>query len=114
MFALMSVSLGAAADEVFRIEVGSDYKRYSNSDLQRRVWELERAVRQLQHRVFELETVKTPPVGVESWVCTITAVGNTYTATGGSKAVAKSKVVEACKAARNGDGFFCTNPQCEQ
>jgi hypothetical protein len=106
------------AEQVFRIEVGHDYKNYSDSDLRRRVWELERAVEQLQMRVFQLEAKPTqviaPAPATDSWICTVKAMGNTYTGTGGSKAVAKSKALEACKAGQNGDGFFCKNAECEQ
>jgi hypothetical protein len=101
------------AEEVFRIEIGRDYKKYSDLDLKRRVWELERAVWQLQQRVFQLEAGGAGG-NADSWVCTITAMGDTFTGTGGSKAAATHKAVEACKAAREGDGFFCKNPKCEQ
>lgn len=103
------------AEEIFKIEIGKDYKSYSHSDLQHRVWELERAVWQLQQKVFQLEN-KQPSNGGggDTWLCTVTAMGNSYTGTGGSKAVAKSKAIDACKAARGGDGFFCNEAKCEQ
>ncbi|MDZ4084241.1 MAG: hypothetical protein U1E10_14965, partial [Bdellovibrionales bacterium] len=73
-----------SAEEVFRIEVGRDYNSYSQRDLQRRVWELERAVAQLQSRVFELElsrvTKPVPtatPATVDTWICKVTAMGVT-------------------------------------
>ena len=112
----LSLPLAAGAESVFRIEVGSDYKKYSNEDLQRRVWELERAVFQLQQRVFQLELSKaaTPtPAPADSWVCTVKAMGTPYVGTATTKPVAKAKAIEACKSAR-GDGFFCNNPDCEQ
>jgi hypothetical protein len=108
---LMSTTLNS--DEVFRIEVGKDYRHYNQSDLQRRVWELERAVWQLQTKVYQLETSK-PQAQADTWLCTITAMGNTYTGTGPSKVMATAKVVETCKASRGGDGFFCKDPKCEQ
>jgi hypothetical protein len=107
------VSMPANAESVFRIEVGEDYKSYSQSDLQRRVWELERAVWQLQRRVFDLES-KKPDSPLDSWVCKVTAMGNTYLGTGGSKAVAKANALESCKAARGGEAFFCSEPDCER
>lgn len=103
----------ASAEEVFRIEIGKDYRSYSDSDLRRRVWELERAVWQLQQRVFQLESGKNQQP-VNSWLCTIEALGNTYTGVGGTKAVAASEAIKACKADRKGDGFFCKDPKCEQ
>lgn len=101
----------AHAEQVFRIEIGSDYKSYSQSDMQRRIWELERAVFQLQQRVFQLEAGSNP---AESWLCKVTAMGETYTGTGGSKAVAKQKALDSCKNARNGDTFFCKESGCEK
>lgn len=105
------------AESVFRIEVGNDYKSYSHSDLQRRVWELERAVWQLQQRVFQLESkpvAPTPPTS-DSWICIVEARNKPYTGTGGSKAVAKARAMEACKGSGDSnDGFFCGQPKCEQ
>jgi hypothetical protein len=104
------------ADDVFRIEIGKDYKRYSNADLQRRVWELERAVYQLQNRVFQLEgrpaAAATPPP--ESWVCNIEAAGDTFSAAGATKALATAKVIKQCKDQNDGEGFFCKNVKCQQ
>lgn len=107
---LVLASFNALADDVFRIEVGKDYQSYSNSELQRRVWELERAVFQMQQRMFQLEVDKP----LKSWICTIKAMNNPYTGTGATKAVAKSKAIENCKAGQKGDGFFCNDPVCEQ
>lgn len=112
---LLVAASAVHADEVFRIEIGKDYSRYSQSDLQRRVWDLERAVFQLQQQVFKLETNKVVAAPTsDSWICTIKAMGGTYTGTGGSKAVATAKAVESCKAGRGGDGFFCKDAKCEQ
>ena len=110
---LIVLSQTAFSEEIFRIEIGKDYKSYSQSDLQRRVWDLERAVWQLQQRVFQLEANKGSG-SAESWVCTIRAINDVFTGTGASKAVAISKVTDACKAGRGGDGFFCKDPKCEQ
>jgi len=112
LFSFLVIST-ASAESIFRIEVGKDYKNYSTGDLQRRVWELERAVWQLQQRVYQIEAAK-PTAAVDTWVCTITAMGTAYTGTGASKALATAKAVENCKTGSNGDGFFCKNPQCEQ
>ena len=107
-----------SAEEVFRIEVGRDYNSYSQRDLQRRVWELERAVAQLQSRVFELELSRVKPVPtatpatVDTWICKVTAMGVTYTGTGGSKAVAEHKAIESCK--EKTDDFFCKEAKCSQ
>lgn len=110
---LLMSSGSAHAEQIFRIEIGKDYKSYSQSDLQRRVWELERAVWQLQQRVFDLETKKTERPS-DDWVCKVTAMGNSYIGTGASKAVAKANAFESCKAARGGDAFFCKESDCER
>lgn len=117
MLTAVMLTPNAGAEEVFRIEVGRDYNRYTQRDLQRRVWELERAVAQLQARVFELElsNFKNPtptPVPLETWLCKITAMGVTYTGTGATKAVAEHKVMETCK--EKTDDFFCKSPTCSQ
>lgn len=119
VFSAFLPSSQVSAEEVFRIEVGRDYNSYSQRDLQRRVWELERAVAQLQSRVFELElsraTKPVPPATpapVDSWICKVTAMGVTYTGTGGSKAVAEHKAIETCK--EKTDDFFCKEAKCSQ
>jgi hypothetical protein len=96
------------SDEVYRIEIGKDFHQYSQSDLQRRVWELERAVWQLQQKIYHLENTKQ-----DTWVCTISTMGNSYSGKGPTKAIASLNATESCKAAR-GDGFFCKDPKCDQ
>lgn len=42
------IILGSAnAESIFKIEYGKDYHEYTNQELQRRVWDLERVVWQL-------------------------------------------------------------------
>lgn len=107
------ITVQAAGEEVFRIEFGRDYRNYSQQDLQRRVWELERAVSQLQNRIFDLELAKAKaPTTAESWICTISAMGKTFTGTGATKAVAMHKSTEDCKGSV--DSFFCKEPKCQQ
>ena len=122
LISLILLNSTAHADRVIRIEVGKDYKNYSNSDLRRRVWQLEQAVEQLQRRVFELElkedTVTVRPIDKEEenkdkWFCKITAMGKDYAATGPTKPKAKMNAIEACKKESQGDGFFCKDPVCE-
>ena len=105
----------AKAEEVFRIEVGRDYNNYSQRDLQRRVWELERAVAQLQARVFQLEYSRVaapPPKPVDTWICKVTAMGVTYSGTGATKAVAEQAAIEDCKS--KAEDFFCKDAKCSQ
>ena len=98
------------ADPVFRIEIGKDYQKYTNADLQRRVWELERAVFQLQQKVFELQANGS---AAESWICTVKAMGTSYTGTGTTKALAMQQSMDACKSARGEKDMFCDKPRCE-
>lgn len=116
LISLVLVALLASAgfaENVFRISVGSDYNKYSNSDLQRRVWELERAVFQLQQKVFELQAGQNA-AAAGAWICKIEAMGDNYSGTGPSKAIAEQAAIADCKAGRGGDGFFCKNAKCEQ
>ena len=102
----------ASAEDIFRIEIGKE-RSQDNAELSRRVFYLERAVWQLQQRVFSLEASKSATAaGPDSWLCTIEAMNDTFTGTGGSKAVATERAVNSCKSKR-GDGFFCKNPKCE-
>jgi len=111
LFILAPLSYGAA--EVYRIESGHDYNRYSDRELRKRVWELERAVTQLQARVFQLEgTPQTAPV--DNWACTVKAMGQSYVATGPNKAVASAKAQENCKIGQSGNSFHCSAPDCTQ
>ena len=112
LIAFFIFSTQVSAEEVYRIEIGREHQRYSESDLQRRVWELERAVSQLQQKVFQLETSK--PQTVDTYVCTINAMGEDYIGTGGSEAVATAAAIKDCKAGRKGDGFFCKDPKCKK
>lgn len=98
------------AEKVIKIQIGNDYKSYSNEELRQRVWRLEQAVWQLQNRIFELETTKK--VSSASWICKITAMGEVYTGVGGSRAVAEAFVYEECKKHQKGSTFFCKVPKC--
>ena len=110
-----TASFSTLADDVIRIEVGEKRGGSSRQELERRVWQLERAVYQLQDRIFDLETKKPErSEKVESWICTVSAMGGTYTGTGSSKAEAMAKSINNCKKEANDNGFFCKNPKCEK
>lgn len=111
---LLSVS-AKASDTVFRIDIGKDFTSYSNADLQRRVWELERAVGQLQMKVFQLETAKpeAKPEAVKTWSCIVSAMGEEYNGAGDTKASATNAAMDNCRK-NSKDTFFCKNPRCEQ
>jgi hypothetical protein len=77
--------------------------KYSNSELQNRVWALENAVLQLQRRVFDLEvegaTAAAKPK--KSFTCYIQSFGKTFTATKDSESAAKADVLSKCSSATN-------------
>ncbi len=100
----------AMSQSIFRIEIGDDYKNHSNKELKRRIWRLERAVAQLQDKVFDLQTQGSR--SQKTWICTLSAMGENYSAAGETKAIAKAKVLKECS--KKGDSFFCKNPKCEQ
>lgn len=124
LVAALTLGTFAHAEEVYRIKAGSTYRSYSNRELRERVWDLERAVSQLQQRIYQLEAdgaatavaTKTPaePEKPDTWACTISAMGKPYVGTGPTKAVATAKATEKCMTAKGQDGFFCKDPKCEQ
>ncbi len=112
VFVGLLVTSVASANPIFRIEVGKDYRRYSNSDLQERVWRLEHAVQQLQQRIFQIEASNQVVEQEETWICTVTSGGQSFSGTGATKAVAMNKTMENCSA--KADSFFCRDPKCTQ
>ncbi len=112
IFSLFLIPYSVQAESIIRIEVGSSQDKYSNQELQKRVQDLERAVIQLQKRVFDLEDNKPKPQSADTWICHAKAMGETFTGTGGSKAVASNNAIEAC--AKVKDRFFCKIEKCEQ
>lgn len=100
--ALLSFSPSFAAEDIIRIQVGTDYKRYSNEDLRRRVWQLEMAVAQLQEQVFQLamKNNDTRPTS-KYWTCHIQSFGKTHMASGDTKASALAQTLKKCGDATN-------------
>lgn len=90
----------AHAEDVIRIEFGSSYDRYTNDELRRRVWQLERAVAQLQSRVFQLE-VQGPKVEMKTWTCILQSFGVTHTASASTRTAALAMVLKKCSDATN-------------
>lgn len=84
--------------DVFKIEIGKDYSRYSNKELRRRVWQLERAVSQLQDQVFQLamNNQNRPTYNSNPWTCTVSAFSDMFAASGPTKASAKAAVMAKC------------------
>jgi hypothetical protein len=116
LIAIFILSTHAYSNEIIKIEFGKSYKDYSNEDLRERIWRLEQAVWQLQQKVFHLETGKASASApqVETWVCTVSAMGEKFSATGASKAIAKAQTLEKCKSGNAGSSFHCKNIECEQ
>jgi len=90
------------AIEPVRIEFGQSYNGYTNEELRRRVWTLERAVAQLQSQVFQLamNNVGAPP-SAAMWTCEMQSFGKTHTATEPTRMSAMSKVLKKCSDATN-------------
>jgi hypothetical protein len=90
------------AVEPIRIEFGQNYDGYTNDELRRRVWTLERAVAQLQAQVFQLAMNNSGPSPVNGlWTCEMQSFGKTHTATAPTRISALSKVLKKCSEATN-------------
>lgn len=99
-FALIAPSSTVQAGEPIRIEIGQNYDRYSNEELRRRVYDLERAVAQLQAEVFHLsvrDRVSAPPqIERKEWTCTIQSFGKTHSASAKTRAKALAQTLKKC------------------
>jgi len=110
---VFSVGLGA---EVFRIEFETDYNSMSKKDLRRRVWNLERAVAQLQDRVFELSHKKSSTIIVKRGkrskksTCYVSSFGDTFTSTKSTETAAKADVLAKCS--KENHAMHCKNITC--
>ncbi len=103
-------------DNIFRISVGPrETSSTSMRDLQERVWALERAVYQLQNRVYDLtdqlndsRRIRLPSLPVKTYSCYITTpFDGTFTGTGSSIGEAKGKALKACSV-KNKSSIFCS------
>jgi hypothetical protein len=122
VIALLGLSLFsptlAHAEDVFRIEIGREDSRRrpkgpSNEDLQQRIWQLERAVDQLQRKVFQLSMEQPRPaptvtvVPATTTTCILKAeIGGTFTSTQTSEGAARAQVLKDC-ADKTNDSIFC-------
>lgn len=113
---VLCLSFNTFSADVFRIEIGKDHRKYSDRELRKRIWNLERAVWQLQQKVFQLQDQNHRNAinskSNHTWVCTLDGMGSNYSASGPTKAVAKSRVIDKCS--KKEDSFFCKRPKCEQ
>jgi hypothetical protein len=100
-FLLVVIACSFGQAEVIRIDIGKD-KGSSQTELERRVWFLERAVRQLQDRIYDLEADKSKPVAANPmFTCQIESFGKMFSATEPTKMAAKAKVLNECADATN-------------
>ncbi|MFN8792535.1 MAG: hypothetical protein ACK5Y2_13860 [Bdellovibrionales bacterium] len=98
IFALVSLVLALqtqAADPI-RIEIGKSYDGYTNDELRRRVWQLEKAVSQLQDNVLQLAMNKGSAAPTKLWTCQIQSFGKTHLASGETKASALAQTLKKC------------------
>lgn len=87
-------------EEPIKLDVGRNYDSYSKEDLRRRVWQLERAVEQLQNQVFQLainnnSSGSTLAAG-GNWTCQIEAFGKIHVAGGNTRASALAQAMKKC------------------
>jgi hypothetical protein len=107
------------ADEI-KIKPAADYQGYSHQELQKRVWELEKAVEVLQQ---QMNSTKGAPVAMDApkpvvegakWFCKIFSRAEVHAGVAFDKGSASKLALDKCKAANNGDGLFCKNMECNQ
>lgn len=103
LFGLLTlIGFSAASKDVYKIEIGDNYERYSEKELRRRIWQLERAVAQLQQQVFQLainnqnNNGNSVGMGGALWTCQISAFTDTFVASGTTKASALAQVLKKC------------------
>jgi len=104
--------LPAQGRNVFKIQPESVYKRHKGQDLERRIWDLERAVSQLQDQVFHLSKSGNTNRSKNSHYCYVEAMGERYPGIGSTEAEAKKNAIVTCKTARK-NSFFCKAPKCD-
>lgn len=90
--------LSSFAIDPVKIEIGKSYEGYSNDELRRRVWQLEKAVMQLQNQVFQLSMNQG---GGGMWTCQMQSFAKTHVASGNTKAAALAQVLKKCGDATN-------------
>lgn len=101
------LNLHSRPREIFRVEIGRDYEHYSNKELKRRVWQLERAVAQLQEQVFQLamDQQYRPLDDRPLWTCHLQSFGKTHAFTGSTRASALAEVLRKCS--ENSHSIHC-------
>lgn len=112
LLALLISFTSVQAEDIFRIKISKDYNKYSNEELRERVWQLERAVEQLQTRIFHLEA-KPNQAPQKEWTCRIQVFGKTHIASGSTKGSAIAKVLEKCSNASHSIHCNDSDAKCE-
>lgn len=108
LVSLAIFTTGAFAQDTNKITPGDRYKNYSNEELRRRVYQLERAVSQLQDQVFQLALRSGEGSGSERalpWTCHMEIFGKSFNATAPTKAAALARTVAKCSEAN--DSIHC-------
>lgn len=102
LFVILAFYMSSAfASDITIVMPGKDYGKYSNDELRMRIWNLEKAVMQLQQKVFALELGQTSTPGAGQWTCMIKSFGKTFTSTAPTKMKAMADVVADCSKATN-------------
>lgn len=96
-------------DHVYQVHVGNENpygKQPQQQDLTKRIYELERAVSQLQNALFQLSTrPAAAPVNKPLISCSLNAFGQRYSGTGETANLARQRAADACAAQNN--AMFC-------
>ncbi len=100
VFFVFSISSVFASD-ITIVMPGKDYGKYSNDELRMRIWNLEKAVMQLQQKVFAIELAQSGSAGSGHWTCMTKSFGKTFTSTAPTKMKAMADVVADCSKATN-------------
>jgi len=114
LFLVLTLPYSVHADETIHLDIGKSYEGYTNDELRRRVWQLERAVAQLQDQVFQLALQNrsgAAPV-TQLWTCQIESFGKTHVASGTTRASALAQVLKKCGDATNAVHCQESNVKC--
>lgn len=115
IFTILCFCVQAKAIEPVRIDLDKSYDKYTNEELRRRVWQLERAVAQLQDQVLQLAahqgtaSVITPA----TWTCQMQSFAKTLVASGTTRASALAQVLKKCSDATNAVHCHEANVNCD-
>lgn len=89
------------ASDITIVMPGKDYGKYSNDELRMRIWNLEKAVMQLQQKVFAMEIAQTNTSTGGHWTCMIKSFGKSFSSTAPTKTKAMADVIADCSKATN-------------